>query len=512
VNDALYNSSYSTTIKRRGCTAETRQTIQAELQEWAADPNGAKVYWMNGMAGTGKTTIMYSFCEWLEANGLLGANFCCSRLSSSCRNVHDIVPTLAYQLARYSPAFRSALCKVLEADEDTSKRNIVTHFTKLVQEPMQKVNAAIPEGVVVVIDALDECEDSYGVQLVLETLLRFASDLPIKFFVTCRPEPMIRGKMLALDGYSPSVLHLHDIEQSIVEADIKKYLTDALGSMSPPPSPNDIEQLAKRAGKLFIYAATAARYIHPDDMRVDSCTRLKTMLKTELAPGDTRASTKRYEELDGLYRSILAAAFNPKLEDEERVVMEHVLRTVICAREPMNVEMLASLLNLTKEKVEIALEPLRSVLHVPEGGGLVAPLHASFPDYLFDKRRSENFYCDRVKHGELLANCCFDVMEAQLRFNICNLESSFVFDKDVEGLDKRIKTSISPTLSYSSRYWGVHLGEATNMEGLQFKLLDFLSHRLLFWMEVLNLEQQMTVGPEILHQVQSWLVTMHVSE
>jgi hypothetical protein len=31
-------------------------------------------------------------------------------------------------------------------------------------------------------------------------------------------------------------------------------------------------------------------------------------------------------------------------------------------------------------------------------------------------------------------------------------------------------------------------------------------------MEVLNLEQQMTVGPEILHQVQSWLVTMHVSE
>jgi nucleoside-triphosphatase THEP1 len=139
---------------------------------------------MNGMAGTGKTTIMYSLCEWLEANRQLGANFCCSRLSSSCRNVNDIMPTVAYQLARYSPAIRSALCNVLEEEPDAGKLNVELQFTKLVQEPMQKVKDAIPEGVVVVIDALDECDDSYGVQLVLGTLMKFSSNLPIKFFVT----------------------------------------------------------------------------------------------------------------------------------------------------------------------------------------------------------------------------------------------------------------------------------------------------------------------------------------
>jgi len=319
--------------------------------------------------------------------------------------VNDIVPTIAYQLAQYSPAFRSALCKALEVEPDAGKRNVVSQFTKLVQEPMRMVKDAIPDGVVIVIDALDECEDNYGVRLVLETILKLASNFPIKFFVTSRPEPTIRDKMLARGGCTASILRLHEIKWSIVEEDIRKYLTDVLGSMSPPPSFDEIGRLAKRAGNLFIYAATAARYIHPDDMRVDSYARLHTMLKMELTPGDPCVSTKQYEELDGLYTSILSAAFNPKLEDEERVIMELVLRTVICVKEPMTAETLASLLNLTKEKVEIALEPLRSVLHVPDGGGLVSALHASFPDYMFDECRAKSFYCDSGSHSELLLQC-----------------------------------------------------------------------------------------------------------
>src|SRR4051812_34880575 len=99
VDEARYNSSYSTTIKRGGCTPETREKIMQDIKEWVADPKGAKLYWMNGMAGTGKTTILYSLCEWLENRRQLGGNHFCSRISSSCRDVNKIVPTLAYQLA-----------------------------------------------------------------------------------------------------------------------------------------------------------------------------------------------------------------------------------------------------------------------------------------------------------------------------------------------------------------------------------------------------------------------------
>ena len=500
VEDARYNSGYSTTVKRRGCTAETRKKILEDIKGWAVNPEGAKVYWMNGMAGTGKTTILYSLCEWLREKQRLGGNFFCSRISSSCRNVNNIVPTLAYQLAQYSPAFRSALCKVLEKEPEASKLDVRWQFEKLVQGPMQEVKGAMREGVTVMIDALDECDGGEAFQLFLKTLLKLAVDLPIKFFVTSRPEPVIREKMLA-PGYLRSVLHLHDIEESIVEADIKKYLTEELGSMSPLPSPYEVEQLAKRAGKLFIYAATVVRYICPGDPGVDSSSRLQTVV------GPISGSTKQHEELDGLYTSILSAAIDYKrLEEQEVNSILLTLRTVVCAKEPMTAQTLASLLSLTEKQVHFSLQRLQSVLHVQAGlEGLVAPFHASFPDYLFDKHRSGGFHCVMTSHSEVLANSCFNLMKTQLKFNICKLESSFVFDENVSDLQERIQNNISPALLYACRYWGEHLQQGKFADTSRKGFADFLTHRLLFWMEVLNLKQHLAIGTRILRQVQNWL-------
>lgn len=450
MDDARYNSSYSTTIKRGGCTAKTREKILEDLKGLAIDPKGAKVYWMNGMAGTGKTTIIYSLCKWLEEIGQLGGNFFCSRISSSCRDVNNIIPTLAYQLAQDSPAFRSILCKVLEAKPQFSKLDVRWQFEKLLQEPMQAMKAALPEDVAIVIDALDECDDGDAFRLFLETLLKLAANLPIKFFLTSRPEPAIRERILA-SVYSRSVVHLHDIEESIVEADIKKYLTEALRSMSPPPLPNDMERLAKRAGKFFIHAATSVRYILPGRAGADSSDRWQTLL------GMVSWSTEEYDGLDQLYSSILSAAVRGLTKAEVHKI-QLTLRTTVCAKEPMTAQTLASLLSLSEAQVRVSLEPLRSILHVQDNThGLVAPFHASFPDYLFHKLRSGDFHCEMAGHSEVLANGCFDLMRTQLKFNICELESSFVFDKDVLDLQDRINKFISPALSYACRYWGEHL-------------------------------------------------------
>jgi hypothetical protein len=505
VGDARYDSGYSTIIKRRGCTPQTREKVQELLQAWVRDPNGAKVFWMSGMAGTGKTTLGYTLCQWLEANKLLGANFFCSRASGSCQDLNRIVPTIAYQLAKYSPAFRSALCKVLEEDEDDVSRNVVRQFEKLIWGPLESVKDAIPEGVVVVIDALDECENMHGVRLMLEVLLKFAANLPLKFFVASRPEHAIRDKMTSRSGYSPSVMQLHDIEQSIVEEDIKKYLTEELSPIHPALSPAEINQLAKRAGNLFIYAATTVRYIYPGDIPVDTSARLQSMLAIDTKGPSEVSSDNPYSELDHLYTIVLAAAFNKRLTSNELKVMRLVIWTVVCAKEPMTPQMLGLLLGLTEQQVSLSLEPFRSVLHVSENNGLVSTLHASFPDYLLDSSRSGDFHCDQSQHSEFLARRCFDVMKEQLRFNICNLQSSFLLDKDVPDLQKRAEEAISPTLLYASRYWGEHLQLAAASATLCSCLAEFLSERLLFWMEVLNLRGLIGIGAPILHQVQSWL-------
>ena len=46
---------------RNPCTENTRKEILNRLEVWASDNATTKVYWLNGMAGTGKTTIAYSF-------------------------------------------------------------------------------------------------------------------------------------------------------------------------------------------------------------------------------------------------------------------------------------------------------------------------------------------------------------------------------------------------------------------------------------------------------------------
>ncbi|KDN39301.1 hypothetical protein RSAG8_08936, partial [Rhizoctonia solani AG-8 WAC10335] len=503
VGDAKYNSSYSNTIRRRGCTTETREAIHQTLQDWTMNPESEKIYWMNGMAGTGKTTIAYSFCEWLNNTNRLGGSFFCSRISSTCRSLSQIVPTLAYQLARFSPAFRSRLCAVLNDDPDAGQLNVVQQFDKLIYNPMLDARDAMPAGVVIVIDALDECEDSYSVRLLLDVLLKFAEQLPLKFLVSSRPEPLIRGRMMSQGGASRSIVYLHDIEESIVEEDIKKYLTEALDSMVPPPPLKHIELLAKRSRNLFIYAATVVRYICPEDVHVDSNARLRSMLETI---GDPKAiAENKYEDLDRLYTTVLKVVFNKRLDGSEKQRMQNVLWTVVCAREPMTVATIALLASLDEGQVWVALQSLRSVVHVPEDNSLISTLHASFPEYMLDKSRSKRFYCNESKSNETLAYHCFEVMKSKLKFNICEHENSYLTDDQVEDLEGRVARCISPSLSYACRYWSNHLLLAPALNSTLYMLLDFLSNRLLFWMEVLSLSHCIGIGALMMQQVQTWL-------
>ncbi|GJJ10930.1 hypothetical protein Clacol_005159 [Clathrus columnatus] len=501
VYEARYDSGFSTTINRRGCTAETREKVLNDLKGWVGDSKGAKIYWMNGMAGTGKTTISYTLCQWLKENSLLGGNYFCSRSSALCRNVNNIVPTLAYQLAQYSHSFRSKLCIILEEEPEASKLNIRWQFEKLIQTPLQVIKTAMPDNVTIVIDALDECDDGSAFRLFLDTLLTLSINLPIKFFITSRPEPAIRDKMLA-SHYSDSVLYLHDIEESIVAADIRKYLTEALGSMFPVPSSDVVEQLVESAGKLFIYAATVVRYVCPGDSDVNCTARLQTVL------GMVSGSTNQYDDLDELYTNILYTAINPSKRREEHEINDIllILKTVICTKEPMATQTLASFLGLTEERVRFSLQPLQSVLHTRDSvEKMIAPFHTSFPDFLFDERRSKQFHCKTTLHNELLANCCFRLMKEQLKFNICKLESSFVWDKDVPDLPKRIKNSISPALSYTCRYWSEHLLQGDLTDAIHEEFVEFLKNRLLFWMEVANLNQYIWKGGSMLIRIRNQL-------
>ena len=144
--------------------------------------------------------------------------------------------------------------------------------------------------------------------------------------------------------------------------------------------------------------------------------------------------------------------------------------------------------------------------------------HATFQDFFFDKNRSSNIkasnstklldvFCNQSTTHAFLAERCFETMQA-LRFNICELPSSFLLDREVQDLESRVEKNINEALRYSCRHWGQHL-EKVNSDDSRSKLLPllfrFLDEKLLFWIEVMNLILSKGRSISQLRDVLRWL-------
>ena len=56
-----------------------RRDILIQLENWLKDEQDKQVFWLNGLAGTGKSTIAQTFAELSFADGRLAASFFCSQ-------------------------------------------------------------------------------------------------------------------------------------------------------------------------------------------------------------------------------------------------------------------------------------------------------------------------------------------------------------------------------------------------------------------------------------------------
>ncbi|QRW12872.1 WD repeat-containing protein [Ceratobasidium sp. AG-Ba] len=496
---AYYRSADSIKLNRTGCTENTRVDVLQKIHDWASGESPEKIYWLNGMAGTGKTTIAYSLCKRLEGERTLAASFFCSRQLPECRNVNKIVPTIAYQLSRYSSPFRHVISPLLQADPDVYNKPIFDQFKELIFDPINKVGASLPTGIIIVIDALDECEAETGTADILDVLLSHASDLPLRFFVSSRPDEAIITRMRQAQGDNVNTeMRLHELSSNIVQTDIRTYLKTKLGSCMSV-SEVQIETLVERSGVLFIYASTVVQYVSSASA-IKRAKRLEKVL--DVSAGNSNEGT---EGIDALYISILSAAYDSKaLDNSDRAEMMLVLHTVICACEPLSTSAMADLLGLESEQiVQSILLPLLSVLQISESG-IVTTLHESFRDFLLQDTRSGRFYCSAAEQNGRLAGLCFRNIGKQVPFNICGLESSYVFDKDVRDLGERVDRIITEALFYACCYWDAHMSLTDSSKSLLEQLFRFLSERLLLWMEIMNLKDAFRRGIRMLYNMKEW--------
>ncbi|TFY54734.1 hypothetical protein EVJ58_g8685 [Rhodofomes roseus] len=480
------------------CTKDTRIQLLEEVFTWAACNEGEDVpsiFFLNGIAGSGKSTIAKTLCASWNHAGRLGASFFCSRRKAEQRDVQSIFRTLAYLLSLFSPSFADEVVKVLRENPLAASANIEEQFRLLISEPATAAFTAVGPVPVVVVDALDECDDADATETLLKVIVKQGHQLPLKFFITSRPEHHIRT-MFGQPGSRH--LRLRDIERDIVDEDIRISLTAELSDLEDVQlSPEDIKILVDRSQGLFIYAATACKYIKARDVPEPPQERLRELV----APHAGHPPTG----IDEMYDYILGQALQ-RLNGDQSTRVLRCLHAVVCARNPLSVPELAHLLCLTPDQVRYALVALHSVINVPdpeEEHGLLTTYHTSFPDYLTTRTRSgsKRWAADTgATHHDLFLGCN-KIMETGLFFNVSGCSTSYA-----SNAEQPSRHALPSYLVYACRFWIEHLTiSSVSVERATQDVLAFFENKFLYWLEVLSVCNYTNVASSLIMRLEVWL-------
>ena len=495
---------------RQGCLKGTRKDILWRIEHWLGDKQAQHVFWLNGVAGTGKSTISQTFAEICFADGRLGASFFCSRYLEDRSNLHTIFPTLAFQLAHQYPHFREQLLQVLRANPGVERESLCSQMEKLIVGPLRATHIQT----LIIIDALDECKDEEPASAILSILSRYVDQIPyVKFFITGRPEPRIRfGFRLAALRPITEILRLHDVERSLVDGDIRLFFKVRFADMAKTrsdlpeewPSSSDLDTLCNMTAGLFVYASTVVRFIGSEyHLPAEKLALIISLPRDTIQVGRPG--------IGNLYTQVLDRAFRD-VDEEFYSHFRSTMGVVLLAFNPLPMVALSSLLRV--RGIPITIHPLHSLLLVPNNGAdPIRVLHKSFPDFLMDQSQcmDERFLINpSLYHREILLSC-LTLMKERLKRNICNLDDH-VSLYQVEDLPARRKEWIGDALEYACRFWARHLIEIPSrgrgVEEVCMLIDEFFTTLLLFWIETLALMRDLDVGVYAIHAIQQWYISV----
>jgi len=501
---------------RQGCLRGTRKDVLWEIERWLTGKRDQRVFWLNGLAGTGKSTIAQTFAETAFADGKLGASFFCSRDFANRSSLQMIFPTLAFQLAYHYPFFREELLQVLKAIPDVRQESLCSQMEKLIAGPLKAAHIST----LIVIDALDECKDEEPASAILSVLSRYVGEIPnVKFFITGRPEPRIRSGF-RLESLAPitEVLKLHDVERSLVDNDIKLFFRTQFTSIikirsdynftEDWPSSSDINTLCDMAAGSFTYASTVVKFVasknHTLTEQLDQIILLPQSIVHEGRSG-----------IDLLYTQILEQTVDNVDDDAEEIYSQFrtVVGAVLLVFNPLSVRALSDLLGMSG--IPTTLYPLHSLLLVPDSKteDPIYPFHKSFPDFLTDPKRCEDrrFFVEPAVYHEQILFSCLNLMGERLKKNICNLDDYAVLS-EVEDLPTQSKYYIGDALEYACSFWTKHLLEISSSSScigeVQRAIDNFFTTHLLGWIEVLVLIWSLDAGIYAINDVEQWCTSV----
>ncbi|KAK7007158.1 hypothetical protein R3P38DRAFT_3031891 [Favolaschia claudopus] len=462
-----------------GCLHGTRKDIVTDITERLASSESSKIIWLFGVAGSGKSTIANTVARLFRDLHRLGSFVIFNRDIPSNSDVVGVVHHIAHRIAESNVHARKALCDALAADATLTHADYRTQFQKLLVDPLAAAAPYIHGPVVMIIDALDECLDSPSRKALISLIASDMAELPpvFRLLITSRPDLDIARAFRFKSHITAQQL---EIGTEDATNDILLYLRQRVDNLChyrqiERPAEADIQLLAAQAGGLFVWAATAYKFM----LELDR-SKTKQVLEAEKTIS---------KNLDPLYSMALNHAGDWTRADFSEPALL-VLTFVVLTKEPLTDEVMTALLK-NERGVRHVLHSLASVLQcIP--GVPVRALHASFCDYLTDPERSGNqpwfLNADTQRQlSQVLTTRCLQLLTTKLRFNICNLEASHLRNTDILDLAERIVNGIPDELAYAAKHWAHHLSAVGSSDEVSFELDKFFQHSLLHWLEVISL-------------------------
>jgi DNA polymerase III delta prime subunit len=485
------------------CLPGTREDFLHHIVKWVENTNSKHALVLFGQAGTGKSSIAHEVARHFE-NKCLGSYFTFLRKEGSKHDAYQLFTTLARDLSDHHSTFKLALGRVVKDNSSLrSSRDYRTLFERLLLEPLRNLNEPLPGPVLIVIDALDESGDSIGRNGLHTFLAQRLVDLPssLRILVTSRPEDGIERAFANATSFD--TIYMDDIKlASSTEQDIRMYIQKEL----PPDVFRDHGlKLARAAEGIFQWATVACGFINsPESLGLTMKSRVERLL------GHSRGRSGE-GPLDSLYEEVLKQYCKTY---EAQALFRTIMGQLLAAIEPLSINSLIALRRHSpvydsEDSVVIVeilghLGSLLSNVTSTDHTRPIIPLHTSFRDFLINGT-SNVFYVDLGHAHHQLAHSCVGLMLNDLKFNICELESSYLANCDVPDLDSRMAKHIPPALSYACVFWANHLEHLGFLEDLLTKLESLFETKFLFWLEVLSLESSVAVGLRALSNLLKWL-------
>jgi WD40 repeat protein/cytidylate kinase len=510
VYDAIWND------VRQGCLQNTRVELLGEIRTWIdAGQSSESIYWLNGLAGTGKSTIAASVCEDMDRRQQVCISFFLSRKAPDMRSAQKAIHTIAYQLAEFgSTQSRQTICRALQERPGLLTKSLQEQVSALVTEPLRQTSSLL-----IVVDALDECETGVlgrtGTDLLSVLANAVCSLAHIKLFVTSRNEVGLRRAFAnIIQRNAAQVVQLHEIERSIVRDDIRAYLSHSFAKIMQDraedfpgfdrwPSESDLTELLRRAGVLFVYAVTVINFVSYEV--TNPMKQLKLVMDVK-----ANSTGEPFKLLDDLYTQVLENVPPAGVQLHDAVIsqMRSILGALVFLLEPLRVHAIVELTGRTTAEVNPLVRRLAAVIL---GGGQepVLLFHPSFLDFITSSERCHDarfLLQPSVQHEELAYHCLRSMNDAAsgLRYNICGLADPFTANQDVEDLDQRLER-VSEAVRYAAVYWATHLSRSNEQgDALKGELFMFCEKHLFHWVELLSLLDRLSAVNEYLPRVLEW--------